>query len=110
MDTTKHERNNQIVILRNQGKTFREIAELFGVSKPLCAFIYNRERNRTIKQIELEMYRDIPLRTSQKLRVAGLSYTKVISMTPQEILSIKGFGRKTFNDVYFCKEYKHKGA
>lgn len=104
MSDVKLERNRDILRLKKQGLTFREIAKKYNISVPRTQQIYERELSRA-----REDYVEIPeiYQAVNELDTQPIMYTKIIArltqngylhnskwrrMTEEEILEIRNFG------------------
>jgi transcriptional regulator len=54
---TKHERRIEILTLRNQGWSFSNLANKYGINPTSVMRMYNRIKNKTVEQLEEDMRR-----------------------------------------------------
>jgi transcriptional regulator with XRE-family HTH domain len=107
MSDIQLERNRDILKLKKQGLTFKEIAKKYGVSITRIQQICERERNR-----EREDYPEFPelYQAVNELNAQPIMYSRIITrllwtgnlhnnkwrhMTEEEILEIRNFGPKS---------------
>ena len=120
MSDVQLERNRDILRLKKQGLTFKEIAKKYDVSVARIQQICERERNR-----EREDYPEIPeiYQAVNELNAQPIMYTKIIRrlqmtgylhhykwrhMTEEQILGIRNFGPRCIEILKRAQEIAKK--
>jgi DNA-directed RNA polymerase alpha subunit len=97
--TDKNMRNAQIILMRSMGKTYRAIAEEWGVSKARVKEICHQHAQREAWALRVA---EDPELLDGSTRLMGVlwkqeiyRYADLVDWTPSRLLALRGFGFKS---------------